>query len=149
MGSRFALASIRSRHSRGSSPMAWQRAASLHSIPQGGVIGVKLDGLPLALYRLEGNVYATHGVCTHALALLSEGFVEDGKVECPLHQGVFDIRTGKALCAPLTRDLQTFAVRVEGEDVFVDPDLPGDAIAQALQPETLSSSAPGKRQPLR
>ena len=121
--------------------MAWLRAASLTSIPQGGVIGVKLDGLPLALYRLEGNVYATHGVCTHALALLSEGFVEDGKVECPLHQGVFDIRTGKALCAPLTRDIRTFAVRVEGDDVFVDPDLPGGAIAQAYRSETSPAMA--------
>ena len=110
--------------------MAWQRAASFSSIPQGGVIGVKLDGVPVALYRLEDNVYATHGVCTHALALLAEGFVEDGKIECPLHQGVFDIRTGKALCAPLTKDLRTFAVKVEGDDVFIDPDLPGSSIAQ-------------------
>jgi phenylpropionate dioxygenase-like ring-hydroxylating dioxygenase large terminal subunit/NADPH-dependent 2,4-dienoyl-CoA reductase/sulfur reductase-like enzyme len=120
--------------------MAWQRTASLNSIPQGGVIGVKLDGLPLALYRLEDNVYATHGVCTHALALLAEGFVEDGKVECPLHQGVFDIRTGKALCAPLTKDLQTFAVKVEGDDVFVDPDLQGSAIRQVHRPEPSSAS---------
>jgi apoptosis-inducing factor 3 len=107
--------------------MAWQRAASLNSIPQDGVTGVKLDGVPVALYRLQGNVYATHGVCTHALALLAEGFVEDGKIECPLHQGVFDIRSGKALCAPLTKDVQTYAVKVEGDDVFVDLDLPGAA----------------------
>ena len=100
--------------------MAWQRAASLTSIPQGGVIGVKLDGLPLALYRLESNVYATHGVCTHALALLSEGFVEDGKVECPLHQGVFDIRTGKALGRPVTRDIESYKVKIEGGAVLVD-----------------------------
>ena len=121
--------------------MAWQRVASLNSIPQGGVIGVKLDGFPLALYRLEDNVYATHGVCTHALALLAEGFVEDGKIECPLHQGVFDIRTGKALCAPLTKDIQTFAAKVEGDDVFVDPDLPGYGVAQGHRPETLSTAA--------
>jgi nitrite reductase/ring-hydroxylating ferredoxin subunit len=107
--------------------MAWQRAASLNSIPQDGVTGVKLDGVPVALYRLQGNVYATHGVCTHALALLAEGFVEDGKIECPLHQGVFDIRSGKALCAPLIKDVQTYAVKVEGDDVFVDLDLPGAA----------------------
>jgi phenylpropionate dioxygenase-like ring-hydroxylating dioxygenase large terminal subunit/NADPH-dependent 2,4-dienoyl-CoA reductase/sulfur reductase-like enzyme len=110
--------------------MAWQRAASLNSIPENGVIGVKLEGAPVALYRIQEKVYATHGVCTHALALLAEGFVEDGKIECPLHQGVFDIRTGKALCTPLTKDLQTFAVKVEGDDVFVDLDLPGHEIAE-------------------
>jgi phenylpropionate dioxygenase-like ring-hydroxylating dioxygenase large terminal subunit/NADPH-dependent 2,4-dienoyl-CoA reductase/sulfur reductase-like enzyme len=121
--------------------MAWQRAASLTSIPQDGVIGVKLDGVPVALYRLKDKVYATHGVCTHALALLAEGFVEGGKVECPLHQGMFDIRTGKALCAPLTKDLQTFAVKVEDDDVFVDTDSPGGAIAQGQPAETSSVGA--------
>lgn len=115
--------------------MAWQRAASFNSIPEGGVIGVKLDGLPVALYRLQDKVCATHGVCTHALALLAEGFVEDDKIECPLHQGLFDIRTGKALCAPLTKDLQTFAAKVEGDDVFVDRDQPGEARAETRQPE--------------
>jgi phenylpropionate dioxygenase-like ring-hydroxylating dioxygenase large terminal subunit/NADPH-dependent 2,4-dienoyl-CoA reductase/sulfur reductase-like enzyme len=122
--------------------MAWQRAASLNSIPQGGVIGVKLDGLPLALYRLDEAVYATHGVCTHALALLAEGYVEDGKIECPLHQGVFDIRSGMALCAPLTKNLQTFAVKVEGDDVFVDPDLPGREAAEPHRLERAASTAP-------
>lgn len=102
--------------------MAWQRAASLSSIRDGAVIGVDVGGTPVALYNLGGTVYATHGICTHALALLSEGWVEDGKIECPLHQGQFDIRTGKALCAPLTQDLRTYAVKLEGDDVFVDLD---------------------------
>src|SRR5262249_55735398 len=78
------------------------------------------EGVPLALYDLEGTIYATHGVCTHAMALLSEGFVEDGKIECPLHQGLFDIRTGEALGPPGTTGIQTFAVKVEGDDVPVD-----------------------------
>src|SRR3954453_10693012 len=104
--------------------MAWQRASSLSSIRDGCVIGVDVGGTPVALYNLDGTVYATHGICTHALALLSEGWVEDGKIECPLHQGQFEIRTGKALCAPVTEDLRTFAVRVEGHDIFVDLDRP-------------------------
>jgi len=105
--------------------MAWQRAASLSSIREGAVIGVDVGGTPVALYNLGGKVYATHNVCTHALALLSEGWVEDGKIECPLHQGQFDIRTGKALCSPLTEDVRTYAVKVEGDDILVDLDQPG------------------------
>src|SRR5262245_32479931 len=100
--------------------MAWQRAASLKSIPEDGVRGVEVEGVPLALYNLDGTIYATHGVCTHAMALLAEGFVEDGKIECPLHQGLFDIRTGAALGPPVTTGIQTFAVKVEGDDVLVD-----------------------------
>jgi phenylpropionate dioxygenase-like ring-hydroxylating dioxygenase large terminal subunit/NADPH-dependent 2,4-dienoyl-CoA reductase/sulfur reductase-like enzyme len=106
--------------------MAWLHAASLNSIRDGGVIGVNIHGTPVALYHLRGEIFATHGICTHALALLSEGWVEDGKIECPLHQGQFDIRTGKALCAPLTQDLRTYAVRLEGDNIFIDLDRHGE-----------------------
>ena len=102
--------------------MAWQRVASLDALRDGGVVGVDVGGTPIALFRLGNEVHATHGICTHALARLAEGWVEDGKVECPLHQGLFDIRTGKALCTPVTKDLETYAVKLEGEDVLVDLD---------------------------
>ena len=90
--------------------MAWQRVASISEIDADGVLGVDVDGSPVALYRLGNEVFATAGICTHALAILSDGFVEDGKIECPLHQGQFDIRSGKALCPPVTEDLRTYAV---------------------------------------
>ena len=121
--------------------MAWQRATSLELIPEGGVLGVEVRGTSVALYRLKDEIYATHGVCTHALALLAEGFVEDGKIECPLHQGVFDIRSGKALCAPLTKDLQTYAVKVEGGDVFVDLDEPARAAGEPRPEERTTENA--------
>src|SRR5262249_16197780 len=100
-------------------------------------------GSPVALYRLGNEVFATTGICTHALALLSDGFVEDGKIECPLHQGQFDIRSGKALCAPVTEDLRTYAVKLDGNDVCIDMERPaanggagtkgGDGIRTAAQ----------------
>ena len=109
--------------------MAWQRAATLGTIADGAVIGVDIGGVLVALYNVSGEIHATHGICTHALALLSDGFIENGQIECPLHQGLFDIRTGKALCAPVTEDLATYAVKVEGDAVFVDLDRPGAAHA--------------------
>jgi phenylpropionate dioxygenase-like ring-hydroxylating dioxygenase large terminal subunit len=120
--------------------MAWQRAASLKSIPEGGVCGVELEGVPLALYHLDGTIYATHGICTHAMALLAEGFVEDGKIECPLHQGLFDIRTGEALGPPVTAPIQTFAVKVEGDDVLVDLQRPAQGIEQAKEEARLDAA---------
>ena len=99
--------------------MAWQRVASISEIDADGVLGVDVDGTPVALYRLGNEVFATAGICTHALAMLSDGFVEDGKIECPLHQGQFDIRSGKALCAPVTEDLRTYAVKLEGGDLKI------------------------------
>lgn len=112
--------------------MGWLKAAKVSEVPQGGVIGVHVSGVPVALYRLDGEVYATHGLCTHALAVLADGWVEDGKVECPLHQGLFDIRSGKALCEPLTKDLRIYAVKIEGDGVFVDLD--ATAVTQVFAP---------------
>jgi phenylpropionate dioxygenase-like ring-hydroxylating dioxygenase large terminal subunit len=118
---------------------AWQKAAALSELPDGGVIGVHVGSTPIALFKLDGVVYATHGVCTHAMAILADGFVEDGKIECPLHQGLFDIKTGKALCAPLTEDLRTYAVKVEGDDVLVDLD--ATAASEAAQAAARSPTA--------
>jgi phenylpropionate dioxygenase-like ring-hydroxylating dioxygenase large terminal subunit/NADPH-dependent 2,4-dienoyl-CoA reductase/sulfur reductase-like enzyme len=111
--------------------MGWQKVAEVSSVPEAGVVGVDVGGVAIALYRLAGQIFATHGICTHALAILADGWVEDGKIECPLHQGLFDIRTGKALCAPLVQDLRTYAVKVENNSVFVDLDLPAESDARA------------------
>jgi apoptosis-inducing factor 3 len=100
--------------------MAFQRVANFSDLREGGVVGVDVEGTPVALYRLGAEIFATHGVCTHAMALLAEGWVEDGTIECPLHQGRFDIRTGKALCEPLTRDVETYAALLDNDDVLVD-----------------------------
>ncbi|KZD07977.1 FAD-dependent oxidoreductase [Oceanibaculum pacificum] len=100
--------------------MGWLRAASFSDLKEGGVVGVDVAGTPVALYLLDGALYATHNICTHQFAFLSDGYVEDGCVECPLHQGQFDIRTGEAKCAPVTGRLATYAVKRAGDDVFVD-----------------------------
>jgi apoptosis-inducing factor 3 len=104
--------------------MAWQKVASLDDFGDRDVIGVEVAGTPIALFRLGDEVHATSGACTHEFALLADGFVEtdDGSVECPLHQALFDIRTGKALCAPATENLKVYAVRIDGSDIFIDMD---------------------------
>lgn len=108
--------------------MGFRKVAELNALRDGGVTGVEVDGTPIALFRTGHEVHATHGICTHALAFLKDGYVEDGTIECPLHQGVFDIRTGRALCAPLTKDIATYAVKVAGGEVFVDLDAAGAAV---------------------
>jgi nitrite reductase/ring-hydroxylating ferredoxin subunit len=93
--------------------MAWHRAAELRTIEEDNVIGVEVAGRNVALYRVGGKVYATDNICTHAYALLSDGYVEDGCIECPLHQGRFEIATGKGMGAPIATDLETFPVKEE------------------------------------
>ena len=124
--------------------MGWQRAISLDAMNDGAVVGVEIGGVPIALYRLGDGVYATHGICTHALAFLAHGHVADGTIECPLHQGRFDIRSGKALCAPVVEDLKTFAVKVENHVVFVDLDRIG-AAPPAAAPDAADRAAGSTR----
>jgi 3-phenylpropionate/trans-cinnamate dioxygenase ferredoxin subunit len=59
-------------------------------------------------------------VCTHQYALLSEGYVEDGCIECPLHQGRFDLKTGAALGAPVTEPVRVYRVRAEDGKYYVE-----------------------------
>jgi NAD(P)H-dependent nitrite reductase small subunit len=99
----------------------WVAAASLDEVPEPGVLGVQIGKHELAIYRLlGGEVCATDNVCTHGAALLSEGWLTDeGCIECPLHAGQFDIRTGKGMGPPIDEDIRTYPVKVEDGLVLV------------------------------
>ena len=99
--------------------MAWTRIADAHQLQDDEVMPHAMGDTQLALFRSGGEFHVTDNVCTHQFALLSDGYVEDGCVECPLHQARFDIRTGKALCAPAIIDLATYPVKVDGEELLV------------------------------
>lgn len=100
--------------------MALKLAAKLDELDPDEPFAATIDGEQIALYLVDGDVFATHNVCTHQFALLSDGYLEDGCIECPLHQGKFDVRTGAAMCAPATEPLKTYRVHVEGNDVLID-----------------------------
>lgn len=94
----------------------WVKAANRGDLGEGDVLGITIGGREIALYDLDGTVYATDDVCTHAYARLSDGWLDHGEIECPLHAGRFDAKTGKATAPPCVDDLKTYAVRlVDGE----------------------------------
>ena len=98
----------------------WTRVAASAAVPEGEMVGVRVGDLTIAIYHLSGGEFhATSDVCTHEFAQLSDGFLEGGVVECPLHGGKFDVRTGKAVAAPCQKDIEVYEVRVEGGDVLV------------------------------
>ncbi len=98
----------------------WVRVAAVADVGEGEALAVEVLGLNLALYHVGDEWFCTDNICTHALALLTDGWLEGHVVECPLHAGQFDIRTGKGLSAPIEKDLQTFPVKVEGDDILVE-----------------------------
>jgi 3-phenylpropionate/trans-cinnamate dioxygenase ferredoxin subunit len=100
--------------------MAWTRIARVDQLDEDEVMPIKLGDTQLALYRSVGEFFVTDNVCTHQYALLSDGYVEDGCVECPLHQARFDLRSGNAMCAPATKGIRIYPVKVEDEVIYVD-----------------------------
>ena len=98
----------------------WVRVASTEDVAEDSVLAVSVGNYDIAIYNLGGCEFrATDNVCTHEYAQLSEGWLEDGIIECPLHAGRFDVRTGKGLCAPIVQDLPIMEVQVRDGDVLV------------------------------
>ncbi|MGJ7490065.1 non-heme iron oxygenase ferredoxin subunit [Variovorax sp. ZT4R33] len=101
------------------STMTWVDAAAVDDVPADDVVGVTVAGRDLALYNAGGEIFATDNLCTHGHARLCDGFLDGHEIECPLHQGKFDVRTGQPTCAPVTEALRSYPVKIEGHRVFL------------------------------
>ena len=77
---------------------------------------------PIAVFVLDGSYFAIADTCSHGPGSLSEGYVEGSEVECPFHQGRFDIRTGCPTAAPCTVPVKTWQVHLVDGQVCIDPD---------------------------
>ena len=97
----------------------WHLVATIEDVPEEDVIPVIVGDQFFALYNLDGIFFATDDLCTHEDTRLSDGFVIDDIIECPLHQGRFHIPTGTAKGAPVTCNLRTHMVKVEGNNVYI------------------------------
>ena len=89
--------------------MSWIGVCDAEQVQEDFPYSGSIDGKEIGIYLIDGEYYALEDVCPHAYALLSQGFVEDGKVECPLHEAVFDVKTGQCLHGPGGRELQLIA----------------------------------------
>ena len=78
----------------------WTPVATLDDFAASDAISVDVTGREVAVYLVDGTVYATANRCTHGDASLCEGFLEGYEIECPFHQGRFDVRTGAATAPP-------------------------------------------------
>ena len=65
----------------------WATVAKLSDLAPGDVRGVEIGDISIALYNLDGEIRATDNICTHAFALLSDGWLDGDCIECPLHAG--------------------------------------------------------------
>jgi nitrite reductase/ring-hydroxylating ferredoxin subunit len=77
------------------------------------------DAEPICLINLEGEFYALNDCCTHEEASLSDGTIIGDEIECPLHGGAFEIRTGMPAAFPVVVPAKTYPVRVAGDEVQI------------------------------
>src|ERR1700683_18785 len=97
----------------------WHFAGIADDFEDEDIEQIKIGPLAVALYRAKGQFYATQDLCTHEHAYLSDGILIDCVVECPFHQGRFDVRTGKALSAPVFDPLKTYPLKIVEGKIYV------------------------------
>jgi nitrite reductase/ring-hydroxylating ferredoxin subunit len=99
---------------------SWIDVGPVGLVAEGEVVGVVAGGKAIALFLHEGAHHALHDLCTHGEARLSDGYVEDGCIECPLHQGMFDIVSGEPRQAPVTEAVCRYSVRVVTDRIEIE-----------------------------
>lgn len=100
--------------------MAFQRVAAVSDIPPGVSKVYEVGDKVVAVCNVSGDLYAIEDVCTHDGASFGQGELDGCEIECPRHGARFDVRDGSATELPAVVPVDTFPVRVEGDDIEVD-----------------------------
>ncbi|MEA5154927.1 non-heme iron oxygenase ferredoxin subunit [Raineyella sp.] len=115
-------------------PLPPLRVTTVDALEEGSALvvdgAVNGTGEDIAVFRSGGHFYALNDICTHRYASLSDGWIAGDRVECPVHQACFSLRTGEALCPPATVPEPTHRVEVRGDEVWLWPGHPADRPGQ-------------------
>ncbi len=98
----------------------WIETVAFDDIDDEDVVRFDHAGKTFAIYRVDDRAYASDGLCTHENVHLCDGLVMDHVIECPKHNGRFDIRSGSPLGAPVCVALKTYPAKVEDGTVYID-----------------------------
>jgi nitrite reductase/ring-hydroxylating ferredoxin subunit len=97
------------------------RVCAYNEVPEGGLKKVKVDEQSIALYKLNGAIYATSNICTHEGCFIDENHViHNDLVECICHGSQFEIKTGHVVLPPAVISLPIYNVEVIGDEIFLD-----------------------------
>ena len=97
----------------------WIEVAKADSIDMDDLIRFDHDEKTYCVYKLEDGYYATDGLCTHETVHLEDGLVMDDEIECPMHQGIFNIKTGEVIQDPPCEALKTYPLKIEEEKIYI------------------------------
>lgn len=101
----------------------WVQVAKVGDLKDNDMMMVTAGADEILLAQVHGQYYAIDNWCTHAGGMLDQGFLhpDQCEVECPLHEGYFHLETGAARLPPAEEDAIAYAVKVEGDDIYVGP----------------------------
>lgn len=95
------------------------RVGKASDVPEGRGEVFDVEDRKIAVFRMEDGFYAIEDICTHDGGPLAEGEIEDHEVICPRHGARFDIRTGAALTLPAVTPVESYPVRVDGNELYI------------------------------
>ena len=93
--------------------MEWIAIAAVEAFPPGSCRTLDVEGVPVAVFNVDGAYFAIADTCTHEAEMLSDGFLEGHEIVCPRHGSRFSLITGAALSPPAYEPVATFPVRIE------------------------------------
>jgi nitrite reductase/ring-hydroxylating ferredoxin subunit len=99
------------------------KVAKTGELAEGKMIMVKAENDEILLAWVGGKYYAINNICSHQGGWLDQGdlHAESLEIQCPLHDGRFDLQTGQATREPCIDAVDSYGVRVEGDDILVGP----------------------------
>ena len=101
------------------STLEFVEIAPLSELPNGERMFVEIDGKPVVIFNIAGNLYALGDVCTHDDGPVGEGELEGYVVTCPRHGAKFDVRNGQVVQMPAVVDIPAYPVRLENEMIKI------------------------------
>ena len=100
----------------------WIKACSIQKLGRGELFGFDYHEKKLLITNFNGNIFATDRICTHAEADLSNGIITENGITCHLHLSVFDLKTGMPQNPPAEKQLRTYNVKIEQNEIYVEVD---------------------------
>ena len=100
--------------------MAFVKVCRAGELTPGSIQGFEIGEREVVVCNVDGKLYALDDLCSHDFGTLNEGELDGFEIECPRHGARFDVRTGEATVMPAVMPIDTFGVRVEGDDVEVE-----------------------------
>jgi 3-phenylpropionate/trans-cinnamate dioxygenase ferredoxin component len=98
----------------------WIKACSIENLGQGEMFSFDHNEKKLLLTNMNGKIFATDRICTHAEADLSTGILTENGLICPLHLSTFNMDDGSPQNPPAEKPLQTYRTKIQDNNILIE-----------------------------